>query len=77
MEGYSQAGLELTQHEILEKQMVFEDWAARHDPVMQSYLRALLWHGPPETHQFLHPRNEDGRTLFHLLEGLFIGRKQD
>ena len=76
LDGYTEAGLELTRHEILEKQMVFEDWAARHDPVMQSYLRALLWHGPPETHQFLHPRSEDSRTLFHLREGLFIGRKQ-
>ena len=76
LEGYTQAGLELTQYEILEKQMVFEDWAARHDAVMQSYLQALLWHGPPETHEFLHPRSEDGQTLFHLREGLFIGRKQ-
>ncbi len=76
LEGYSQAGLELTQHEILEKQMVFEDWAARHNPVMQSYLRALLSHGPQETQAFLHPRSEDGRTLFHLQEGLFIGQKQ-
>ena len=76
LDGYTEAGLELTRHEILEKQMVFEDWAARHDPVMQSYLRALLWHGPPETHQFLHPLSEDSRTLFHLREGLFIGRKQ-
>ncbi len=75
LEGYAQAGVELTQHEILEKQMVFEDWAARHDPVMQSYLRALLCHGPPQTHEFLHPRSEDGKTLFHLREGLFIGRK--
>lgn len=75
LEGYAQAGLELTQHEILEKQMVFEDWAARHDPVMQSYLRALLWHGPPQTHEFFHPHSEDGKTLFHLREGLFIGRK--
>ena len=73
--GYTQAGLELTQHEILEKQMVFEDWAARHDPATQSYLRALLWHGPPQTHEFLHPRSENGKTLFHLREGLFIGRK--
>ena len=73
--GYTQAGLELTQHEIIEKQMVFEDWAARHDPAMQSYLRALLWHGPPQTHEFLHPRSENGKTLFHLREGLFIGRK--
>jgi len=75
-EGYAQVGLELTRQEILEKQMVFEDWAARHDPAMQSYLRALLWHGPPQTHEFLHPQSEDGRTLFHLREGLFIGRKQ-
>ena len=76
LECYSQAGLQLTQHEILEKQMVFEDWAARHDPAMQSYLRALLWHGPPETQEFLHPQSEDGRTLFHLQEGLFIGCNQ-
>ena len=75
LEGYAQVGLELTQNEILEKQMVFEDWAARHDQAMQSYLRALLFHGPPQTHEFLHPRSEDGRTLFHLREGLFIGRK--
>ncbi|MXX27743.1 MAG: methyltransferase domain-containing protein [Caldilineaceae bacterium SB0668_bin_21] len=74
LEGYAQVGLELTQNEILEKQMVFEDWAARHDQAMQSYLRALLFHGPPQTHEFLHPRSEDGRTLFHLREGLFIGR---
>ena len=73
---YAKAGLELTQHELLEKQMVFEDWAARHDPVMQSYLRSLLWHGPPEAQAFLHPRKQDGQTLFHLREGLFIGRKQ-
>lgn len=75
-EGYAQVCLELTQHEVLEKQMVFEDWAARHDTAMQSYLRALLWHGPPQTHEFLHPRSEDGKTFFHLREGLFIGRKQ-
>ena len=74
LEGYAQVGLELTRNEILEKQMVFEDWAARHDPAMQSYLRALLFHGPPQTHEFLHPRTEDCRTLFHLREGLFIGR---
>ncbi len=77
LEGYAQAGLQLTEHEILEKQMVFEDWAARHDPAMQSYLRALLRHGPYETQEFLHPQREDGRTLFHLQEGLFIGRKQN
>ncbi len=76
LEGYAQVGLQLIQQEVLEKQMVFEDWAARHDPVMQSYLRALLWHGPPESHEFLHPRSEDVKTLFHLREGLFIGRKQ-
>lgn len=75
-EGYAQVGLDLTQHEVLEKQMVFEDWAARHDTAMQSYLRALLWHGPHHTHEFLHPRSEDGKTFFHLREGLFIGRKQ-
>ncbi len=76
LEAYAQAGLQIAQHEVLEKQMVFEDWAARHDPVMQAYLRALLGHGPSETQEFLHPRSEDGRTLFHLQEGLFIGRKQ-
>lgn len=76
LEGYTRAGLQLTRHETLEKEMVFEDWAARHDPVMQAYLRALLGHGPSETQEFLHPRSEDGRTLFHLQEGLFIGRKQ-
>ena len=76
LDDYTKTGLALTHHEVLEKQMVFEDWAARHDPVMQSYLRALLWHGPPETQAFLQPSSQDGQTLFHLREGLFIGRKQ-
>lgn len=76
LQAYTTANLELAHHEILEKQMVFEDWAARHDQPMHSYLRALLWHGPPETQEFLHPQTQDGRTLFHLREGLFIGRKQ-
>ena len=76
LDDYTKAGLDLAHHEVLEKQMVFEDWAARHDPVMQSYLRALLWHGPPETQAFLHPQSQDCQTLFHLREGLFIGRKQ-
>ena len=75
LDDYTKVGLELTHHEILEKQMVFEDWAARHDPVMQSYLRSLLWHGPPDSQAFLYPRRQDGQTLFHLREGLFIGRK--
>ncbi len=75
LDGYTKGGLDLAHHEVLEKKMVFEDWAARHDPVMQSYLRALLWHGPPETQAFLHPSRQDGQTLFHLREGLFIGRK--
>ena len=73
--GYSNAGLELAHHELLEKQMVFENWAARHDPVMQSYLQAMLWHGPPAAKAFLHPLKQDGQTLFHLQEGLFAGRK--
>ena len=76
LEGYARVGFKLTRQEVLEKQMVFEDWAARHEPVMQSYLRALLWHGPPQTHEFLHPQSKDGQTLFYLREGLFIGRKQ-
>jgi len=74
-EGYARVGLELTRQEVLEKQMVFEDWADRHDPVMQSYLQALLWHGPPAAQAFLNPLKQDDQTLFHLQEGLFTGRK--
>ena len=76
LEGYSQAGLALSHHELLEKRMVFEEWAARHDAVMQSCLRSLLGAGPPEAQAFLHPRSQDGQTLFHLREGLFVGRKR-
>ena len=75
LDGYAAAGLTVTHRETLAKEMVFEDWAARHDPVMQAYLRALLFHGPAEAQDFLRPAQQDEQTLFHLLEGLFIGEK--
>lgn len=76
LDCYTQAGLALAHSETLNKQIVFEEWAARHDRAVQSYLRALLFHGPPEAQAFLHPKQGDTQTIFQLREGLFIGRKQ-
>lgn len=75
-QAFTDAGLELTHEETITKQMDFEAWAARHDTVMQSYLRALLSEASGEAAAFLQPHTKDGKTTFHLREGLLIGRKQ-
>lgn len=72
---FEEAGLALMQVETLEKEMVFETWAARHDIVRQRYLRALLSQAGGAAAAFLHPVMTDERTLFYLQEGVLIGQK--
>lgn len=73
--AFMAADLTVTHIETLEKEMVFETWAARHDGVMQGYLRALLSQAGGAAAMFLHPVVAEGRMLFYLREGVVIGRK--
>jgi ubiquinone/menaquinone biosynthesis C-methylase UbiE len=70
---FKAAGFKLTHQERLDKQIVFDDWAKRHDPVMVEYLRALLNQAPPEAAAFLQSQTINEHTTFRLQEGLFIG----
>lgn len=69
------AGLVHEQAEALDKAMVFEEWAARHSPLMRRFLHAMLTEVGGEAAAFLRPQTDAGRTLFYLREGIFIGRK--
>lgn len=68
---------ELTQlrHETLEKQMHFESWAARHDQVMQQFLRAMLTEVSGDAAQFLQLNFGENETTFHLQEAIIIGQR--
>ena len=74
--SFGDAGLEVVHEETIDKIMVFETWAARHDEVMQNYLRAMLSEASDDVAAFLRPHSQDGTTTFHLCEGLFIVRKR-
>jgi ubiquinone/menaquinone biosynthesis C-methylase UbiE len=71
--AFAQAGLTVTHHETLDKQMSFESWAARHDAVMQRYLRTMLACAPAEAAAFLRPQTINGATTFRLQEGIVLG----
>ena len=62
-------------HETLDKQMTFGSWAARHDAVMQQYLRVMLTQAPPAAAAFLQPQTINEATTFRLQEGIIIGRR--
>ena len=63
--------------ETLRKQLVFEQWAARHDATTRRFLRAMLTEVSGEAAQFLQPLTvEDNNMVFHLQEGIIIGQKQ-
>lgn len=74
-DGFLAAGLEVQCEEILRKQIPFEFWAARHDPTMQRYLRAMLTETAELAATFLEPQAGEEGTIFHLTEGIFVGRK--
>lgn len=71
---FSIAGVELVHQETIDKEMVFEDWAARHDVFMQSFLRAMLSEVGGEAAGFLRPESRGEQTVFTLREGLLVGR---
>lgn len=72
---YEAAGLVILQQETLLKQMEFEKWAARHDPAMQRFLRALLSEVKGEAADFLQPRFSETETTFVLQEAIIIGQR--
>ncbi len=76
LSAFEAAGFTLSHQERLDKQMVFEDWAVRHDSVMVEYLRALLNQAPPEALAFLQPQTINQRTTFRLQEGILIGENR-
>ena len=74
-QAFAEAGFAIMHDETLDKEMSFESWAARHDAVMQSYLRALLALAPPAVAAFLQPQTNNEATAFHLQEGVIVGCK--
>ncbi|MCL4265216.1 MAG: methyltransferase domain-containing protein [Anaerolineae bacterium] len=76
-QAYTAAGLSLTQVETIDKQMEFAPWAARHDAVMQRYLRAMLTEVQGEAAEFLRPSVTDDSTTFYLQEAILVGRKEE
>ncbi len=68
------AGLVVEARETLDKRLTFETWTARHTPLMQTRLRAMLLQAPEAAQAFLDPRVA-GVTTFRLREGLFIARR--
>ena len=74
---FTEAGFQDVQAETLDKQMTFETWAARHDPLTQRYIRALLTQGPPEALAFLQPQTINATTTFRLQEGILTGRRPE
>jgi ubiquinone/menaquinone biosynthesis C-methylase UbiE len=72
--AYAAAGFSVLHAEVLVKPMVFEEWAGRHDALTRRYLHAMLTevHGPAA--DFLRPEVAEGRTIFHLEEGILIGQ---
>ena len=69
-------GLTVETHEIMDKRLTFEIWAARHTPEMRTRLRVMLTRAPAIAAEFLDPQTDTGVTIFRLREVLLIGRKK-
>lgn len=75
-EVFNAAGLTIAHHETMGKPMSFDYWAKRHHPTMQRYLHALLTESSGDVAAFFQPQVTDEDTIFHLSEGVVIGRKE-
>jgi ubiquinone/menaquinone biosynthesis C-methylase UbiE len=71
----AKAGLKITHEEQIYKRMEFKDWAARHDPTMQNFLRAMLIQATPEVEAVIEPKGSGTDLTFRLCEGLFIAKR--
>lgn len=75
---FQTAGLQVETHETLTKAMDFEDWTWRMDvaPQVKARLRHMLLEEIlPTAADWLVPATVNGRLTFHLVEGVFVGRK--
>ncbi len=70
---FTDVDLTVVHQETVDKRIEFEKWAARHDAVMQQYLRAMLTEGHGAATAFL---QWDGFT-FRLQEGIVVGKRPD
>ena len=75
MAAFEMQGLVVEHRETLEKRIVFETWASRHDALMQQFLRAMLTEVAGEAAEFLQPQVVGGKMSFRLREGIIVGRK--
>jgi len=75
--AYKAASLTVEHVETLEKTMEFVGWARRmtNDEALVEQLYDLLMNADDEVQQFLQPGEENGKVIFQLQEGVFIGRK--
>lgn len=73
--AFGAQGLAIEHQETLNKRIVFESWAARHDALMQRFLRVMLTEVSGAAAEFLQPEVLQGKTSFRLQEGIIIGRK--
>ncbi len=74
---YVASGLDITASEVFEKEIDFDDWAARVG-VTGSHLlrlRAMLVQAPKAPLKWLRPREIGSNLLFSIREGIIVGRK--
>jgi len=72
---YRLAGLTIKHAETSDKQMDFAPWAARHDALIQQYLRAMLTEVKGGAAEFLRPSVTDAGVTFYLQEAILVGRR--
>ncbi len=71
------AGLAVTHSELFQKELDFDDWAARAGVggADLTRLRVLIAQAPDALREWLRPRKIGNRLLFTLTEGIVIGQK--
>ncbi len=73
--AFADAGLALMAGETVEKSIAFGRWAARHDPVMRRYLRAMLDQATGAAAEHLRPQSDGDGLAFRLVEGVLVGQR--
>lgn len=73
---FNKARLNISHQETMSKRIVFENWAARHDTIMQRYLLGMLKECSQDVADFFQPEFYEAETTFRLQEGLIIGQRQ-
>ncbi len=76
VDGFQDAGLNITHQETMQKRMEFYRWAVRlgADEVTVARLRVMLLQAPDPVLKFLTPQVAGDRIDFYLTEAIVIGR---